>query len=117
MGKGLFGRVEQELQAREHTPGLTMSDVLTFPDDLRRLVTWMVRQGDVGMDQVMARVQKDEATCRATLADLIEKGYVLQFEIHGQTRYRIRLAPRRQREVPLDIWQCLDDKCEEQEVG
>ncbi len=117
MGKGLFGRVEQELEARQHSPGLTMSDVLTFPDDMRRLVTWMVRQGDVGMAQVMARTHQDESACRAILDGLIEKGYALQFELHGETRYRIRLAPRRQRDVPLDIWQCLDDKCEGEEVG
>jgi hypothetical protein len=113
VGTGLFGRVQKELEAREQCPGLTMADVLSLPDDLRRLVNWIVREGDVGLAQVSAFLEQDEANARATLASLIEKGFALEFEIHGENRYRVRLAPRRKHEVPLDIWQALDEKCEE----
>ena len=110
MGTGLFGRVEQELQAREKTPGLTMADILTFPPPMRRLANWLVREREVDLPAAVAFMDGDEATTRAVLSEMVGKGYVLALDIRGETRYRIRLARRRRREVPLDIWQSLDEK-------
>ena len=114
MGSGLFGRLEQELDAREKTPGLSMSDILTLPDTLRRLVNWMIRERQVEIEAAAAYMGQGETEISALLADMIEKGYVTQFEIRGQTFFRVRLAPKRGRETPLDIWGSLDEKCEEQ---
>ncbi len=114
MGSGLFGRLEQELDAREKTPGLSMSDVLTLPDTLRRLVNWMIRERQVEVEAAVAYMGQSEAEIRALLADMIEKGYVTQFEMRGTTYFRVRLAPKKGREIPLDIWSSLDDKCEGQ---
>lgn len=114
MGKGLFGRVQQELEAREKTPGLTMADIISLPDDLRRLVNWMMREGDVQLAEMVAHMEADEDAVRSMLKNLLEKGFVSELEIEGETCYRVRLAPRRRRDIPLDIWQCLEDKVEEE---
>lgn len=113
MVKGLFGRVQQELEAREKCPGLSMADILLLPDPLRRLANWLVREREVGLSEVATFLEQDEAAARATLATLVEKGFVNELEIRGETRYRVRLAVKRGREVPLDIWQCLGEKVEE----
>lgn len=44
MGEGLFGRLEQELEARDKAAGLSMADILSLPDTLRALVNWMLRK-------------------------------------------------------------------------
>ena len=114
MGSGLFGRLEQELDAREKTPGLSMTDIITLPDPLRRLVNWMVRERQVELEAAAEYLGQDVETLRSLLADMIEKGYVTQLEMRGKVFYRIRLAAKRGREIPLDIWQSLDEKVEGQ---
>jgi len=109
---GLFDRLGQELAAREKAAGLTMMDVLTLPDDLRKLFNWMMRQEEIGPADAVTFTGSDEATVRQTLASLVEKGFVREIQVGGLTRYRVRLAPKRGREVPLNIWQALDDKTE-----
>ena len=110
MGTGLFGRVEQELEAREKTPGLTMADILTFPTPMRKMANWLVREREVCLAEAVAFMEGDEVGARAVLAEMVDMGYVLELDIRGEVRYRVRLARRRRREVPLDIWQALGDK-------
>ncbi|MBI2864731.1 MAG: MarR family transcriptional regulator [Chloroflexi bacterium] len=110
MSPGLFDRLNQEMQARDKTPGLTMSDVLVLPEAERRLLNWMMRADEVSLAEVADRLQADETAARARLAELMEKGYVREIDIHGDVRYRVRLAPKRGREIPLNIWSALDDK-------
>ena len=113
MGSGLFGRVEQELGAREKSPGLNMSDVITLPNPLRRLINWMIRERQVELTAAAAYMGQDEAAVHSMLAEMVDRGEVVEFDLRGQTFFRVRLAPKRGREIPLDIWQSLDEKCEE----
>lgn len=113
MSKGLFGRLQQELEAREKAAGLSMADLLELPDNLRKLVNWLMRQQTVRLPEVAAFLEQDEATSQSALAALIEKGFVREMKVRGETCYRVRLAAKRRREVPLDVWQALDDRIEE----
>ncbi len=110
MGKGLFGRVQSELDAREKTPGLSMADILDLPESLRGLVNWMMRQDQVELSQVAQYLGQDAVGARGMLATLLEKGFVRELDIKGSVYYRIRLAPTRKRDLPPDVWQALDGK-------
>lgn len=113
MSKGLFDRLQQELDAREKAAGLSMADLLELPETLRKLANWMMRQQTIHLADAAAFLGQDDAAAQATLAALIEKGFVRELKIHGETCYRVRLAPKRGRDVPLDVWRALDDKIEE----
>jgi len=52
MGKGLFDRLQGELEAREKLPGLVVSDLLTLPEALRDLLNWMIRHDQVALADV-----------------------------------------------------------------
>ncbi|MBI2865530.1 MAG: hypothetical protein HYX94_13350 [Chloroflexi bacterium] len=114
---GLFDRLGRELEAREKAAGLSMADVLTLPDDLRRLFNWMMRQQEVGLSDAMAYLGQNEGAARSTLTSLVERGFIRELVIDGLPRYRVRLAPKRGREVPLNIWQALGEKTEKEEGG
>ena len=113
MSKGLFGRLQDEMNAREKTPGITMADILTMPDALRELINWMMREVEVGLPQVAVHLQKDEPAARTMIASLIEKGFVREIDMKGDLRYRVRLAPKRKRDMPSNIWHALDDKIQD----
>jgi hypothetical protein len=112
LGKGLFDRLQSELEAREKSPGLVMSDLLTLPDALRDMLNWMIRQDQVAFADVAACLGQDEPFAREILAGLLDKGLLREIEIRGVTHYRVRLAPKRGRALPPNLWQALDDKVE-----
>ena len=115
MDKGLFNRLEGELEARERSEGLTMSDLLELPEPLGRLLNWLMREGQATFADVTAFLGGDEAHTRAVLAGLRDRGFLREIEIHGLTQYRVRLALKRGRALPSDLWQALAEKIEGEE--
>ena len=117
MVKGLFGRLEGELEAREQSLGLRMADLLTLPEPLSRLMKWMIRQRQVSLADAATFLGEDEASARRLLAEAQGKGYVREIELPSATLYRVRLAPRGSRELPANLWQALESKVEQGEDG
>ncbi len=117
MSKGLFDRLEGELEAREQHLGLKMADLLTLPDPLGCLLNWMVRKRQVSLAEINAFLGQDEAQALCLLAEAQGRGYVREIELREGTRYRVRLSSRRGSELPEDLWQALQDKCESGEAG
>lgn len=113
MSSSLFGRLQEELDARDKAAGLSMADILSLPDPLRRLMSWLIRQEEAGLTEVAAYLQEDEPKTQNMLAELVDKGFVREMQVAGKLRYRVRLAQRRKMQMPVDIWQALDDKTEE----
>lgn len=105
---GLFDRLQGELEAQEKAAGLSMSDVLELPDPLRRLVNWMMREGEVTFSQVAAFVAQEET--RRMLNTLMERGFVREMASKPEAHYRIRLARKRGKEIPLNVWDALQEK-------
>ena len=116
MNTGLFNRLQGELEAREKTPGLSMSDLLALPEPQSGLLRWMMRKGQAGLEDVAAFLKQDEAYTRALLADLLGQGFVREIEMRGVKQYRVRVAPKRGRELPANLWQALDDKVQDEEA-
>jgi len=110
---GLFEWLQRELEEQEKAEGLTMTEILTMPDPLRQLVNWMLRQQSVDFTEIAAFVGEDEATSHAMLETLIERGIVQQVVNDDVARYHVRMASRRGRQIPLDIWQALEEKIRE----
>ncbi len=84
---------------------VTMVDVLALPDDLRTIVTELMRQREASLAEIAAHVEKDEITTHTLLAHLIAQGFVQEVQNEGedQPRYRVRLRARRGRALPLDL--------------
>lgn len=112
---GLYNRLQGELEARQKSPGLRMSDLLALPDPIGNLLNWMIRQQQVGLAEVAAFLKQDEECAHTVLVDLRDQGFVREIEMRGVTTYRVRLAPKRGKTMPADLWQALDDKVETEE--
>ena len=96
--------------AQEHTAGRTMADVLTLPDLLRQLATWMLRQEAVSLEEVVAHLgQETEQVC-SLLDTLVAQGFTQVQDQHGVPQYRMCLLSRQRRQAALDLWQTLDEK-------
>jgi len=113
MSTGLFGRLQEELDARDKAAGLSMADILSLPDPLRRLMSWLIRQENAGLPEVAAYLGEDEAKARTMIRELIDKGFVRELQIEGKLHYRVRLAARRTAQMSADLWEALGGKTEE----
>jgi predicted transcriptional regulator len=98
------GNEEDKSQA---TAGLSMGDVLLLPDAERKIVNWLVRQREATVVQVAAQIERSPQTVQELLDRLVEQGFIQYTEIEGERRYRPRLAPKRNRSVPKNIWDKL----------
>lgn len=113
MSSGIFEDLQRKLEDKEQTTGLTMSEILTMPTPLRRLVNWMLRQQKVNLAEVTAFIE-EEVTAREMLGTLMERGIVRQMEQDTQLLYYVHMAPRRGRTLPLNVWQALEEKIQEE---
>ncbi len=52
---------------------------------------------------------------RALLEDLCGRGYVREIEMQRVTQYRVRLAPKRGRALPSNLWAALGNKVKHDE--
>jgi glutamate dehydrogenase (NAD(P)+) len=108
MRKEIFDRLSADGEAQERTAGGSMAGIVALPDSLRQLVNWITRQNEVGFAEAVAHTGQDEAVVRTMLDTLLEQGFVRETDVAGESRYRVRLAPKRGRQLPQDIWQVLD---------
>jgi hypothetical protein len=117
LSKGLFDRLEDELEAREQQLGLKMSELLTLPEDLCHVLQWMIRKGQASLSEITTFLGQDEAAARALLDEAQVREYLREVELRGETHYCVRLAPRRGSILSANLWQALDDKCKDGEEG
>jgi len=61
---------------REEQAGVTMTEILALPDELRVIAIWLIGQGETGLSEVAALIEQDDATARALVAELIAQGFV-----------------------------------------
>ncbi|MGA2789552.1 MAG: aromatic amino acid transport family protein [Candidatus Bathyarchaeia archaeon] len=98
------------------TVGLTMADLVALPEDQRRLVNWLLRQGTMKRQAVTAaeaatHLGQDETKIRNTLDALVSEGLVKasgDVARAGDVRYEVCLTLRRGRKIPEEIWKALE---------
>ena len=96
--------------ARRH-----LTDVLTLPDDLRQLLNWVMRQGEVSAAEVSVRLGQNREAARSLLDELIEQGFVEEIDREGERLFRSQLPERRPYRLPEGVWEALEKDEENRE--
>ena len=99
----------EEVDARD---GLDINDLLFITDDLRKLLTWMVRRSRFDSYDLSSHTELDKSRIRELLAVLLRKGFIEITEAEEQVQYQTRVTGSfsRKYRVPSDVWKLLDDK-------
>jgi amino acid permease/DNA-binding transcriptional ArsR family regulator len=87
------------------TSGFSLAGVLALADPDAELVGWIMRQGGATAGEAASHLGEDESAVAARLRALAEQGLVRETE--AGSRFTARLAPRRRRALPEDIWSAL----------
>jgi hypothetical protein len=110
---GLFDRLQDELERRERSEGVSPLDVLELPEDLRAVLQLIARRGAMTAREVAADTGAELEPTQALLASLEQKGFLRVTDATGEPTYKRYLGHRRARTVPLNIWDALSDKVDE----
>lgn len=98
------------VQGREgEENSISMIDIFTLPDSLRHLLSWMLRKGEVTVQEVAHYLKQEEATVLPMLEHLVEDGMIRARQVGEERRFRVLLAHKSNRQVSKDIWSFLDE--------
>src|SRR5262249_1307965 len=67
----------------------------------------LMRRGEATLAEATRERGGDAESVRAALDGLVEDGFAERVGATGDPRYRIRLAARRGRQMPADVWSAL----------
>jgi hypothetical protein len=112
MDKGLFRRLQEEIEIQEEGGGITTADVLMLPAPLREIINLVTRRRVMTRAELMAETGVSEEELVDRVAQLVEKGYLREMEVAGEFKYKVIFARKRGRRVPLNLWQSLGDRVE-----
>src|SRR5207253_7810241 len=89
--------------------GAGLSDLLELDEAEAAVLGWMTRDGGVRFEQIVAHVGGDRAGAREVLESFLERGLVSESDAAGpgDLRYDVRLAVRRGRRLPGEVWDAL----------
>jgi amino acid permease len=90
------------------TSGFSLAGILTLADPDAELVGWIMRQGGTTASDAARHAGEDEPAVTARLRALAEQGLVQETE--PGSRFTARLAPRRRRALPEEIWNALSQE-------
>lgn len=86
-----------------------MTDILALPEGQGNLISWMMRSGQVDLDQVTEYLGQEPKQARAYLAPLIEQGFVRTLNIDTRPHYEVRMAGTRSRHLSRELAELAAD--------
>lgn len=92
----------------ENAGNRSMVDILALPDLEQELITWMMRQREVSLAEVVAHMNQEEESVGKILDALCSQGFVEKINEDGKLHYRTYLAPKQKSRAPKTLWQDLD---------
>jgi hypothetical protein len=108
--KSLFTVLQEEINIRERSEGISPADILELPPTLRTLLNIITRKGEASLIELAKAAKHDKDEVAQALSILADKGYLREIGEGDDRHYKTYLGRTRKRQVPLNIWEGLDDK-------
>ena len=86
----------------------SIGDLLTLPEPERKLVTWIIQQHDVSLAEATDYMKQEDETVWNMLNSLCDLGFLEEFDVEGEKRFRCHLPCKKSTELPQKIWRNLD---------
>lgn len=108
----LFQRLQEEIELRERTDGISPLDLLDLSTDLQRVLVQITRAGQISLKDLVRDLALPEGDVRTLTAQLVEKGYLREYMREDEPYYRTYFGRKRVRELSLDFWETLGQRIE-----
>ncbi|MBN1954118.1 MAG: hypothetical protein JW900_03605 [Anaerolineae bacterium] len=107
----IFDSIGKKIESQE--TGIRVSDLLTLPRDLRRIMNYVIREKQITLDQAATHAEASGEETQEMLNDLVEKGYLQADTDRGETVYRVHYGRTHPKDIPGSLWAALGDKIQE----
>ncbi|MGF1525005.1 MAG: hypothetical protein ACFBSF_21980 [Leptolyngbyaceae cyanobacterium] len=87
---------------------VTLPDLLSFPENQQRMLTWMHRQTQCSLKALIDFLDLTEETTHGLLQELQQQGLVQAITTEPETLYQVRFGSARQRRSGLLTESILD---------
>ena len=101
--------ISRELEVMNAQNGFEMAELLDISDELRRLLTWMVRKRQFSVNDLAKRINVDASAARGLINTMLRKGFIKITETEDVERYSTTMNYVPKYKVPNDIWKALED--------
>ncbi len=88
--------------------GVNITELADFPEDQRRILAWLLRNGVAQASQIASAAGLEQAQALSELKTLQAQGFVHEEESPQGSRYRSLLTFKHKRRLPADIWKTLE---------
>jgi predicted transcriptional regulator len=95
---GVFGQLQREQR------GLSSLDLVDLSPSENEVLKLFLRHGRLSLAEVSDRSRLDRGTVQTMLDAFVRGGMLRAFQVNGEPHYRPRLARRRLRKVPPEVW-------------
>lgn len=112
---GLFDRLQDELDSREQSDGLSPIDLLDLPPKLTAVIQQIVRKNGMKLDEIAAALEQNVDETQETLDELVGKGFVRRIEVKGELWYKAKFGRKADKIVHQSVWSALDGLIEEED--
>ena len=108
MDSDLFGRLQDEINARDGKSGLSPIDLLDLPETLAAIVNSIIRSNGMQLDQIAQTIEMSVPQTQQLLNDLNEKGYVRKVQVKDNIWYKANFGRKAEGNNRTGIWSILD---------
>ena len=104
--KNIFIALQEEISSLEkEEEGLRPSALLSLPDNLREIMTRVIRLDEVTAGQLARDLGKPLVETERLLSEQVAKGYLKE-----EKTYRVPLGRKKTTKLPQSIWASLEKK-------
>lgn len=105
----MIEQLKTELDALENVTGVSMSDLVAFPENLRQVLNWMIRKKVFQLEDLEKFIATEESAARPLVEEMLEKGLLEEIGDQEDEQFRVQMKTSRNYRVPSNIWQALDE--------
>jgi hypothetical protein len=105
----MIEQLKDELESLENVTGVSMSDLVAFPENLRQVLNWMIRKKIFQVEDLEKFIASEEYAARALVEDMMRKGLLEEIGNQEDEQFRVQMKASRNYRVPSNIWQALEE--------
>jgi predicted transcriptional regulator len=107
--KGLFDRLQSEIDARERQEGLSPIDLLDMPPEMAAITKKIVRRNGMKLEDIAAELGHAPDETQAALDDLVKKGFMRRVEVNDEVWYKAFFGRKADKKLSTGVWSALDN--------
>jgi predicted transcriptional regulator len=112
---GLFDRLQDEIDARGRSEGLSPIDLLDLPAEVAAITKKIVRRNGMSLAEIAEEMQQTPEAVQVTLDELVERGFIRQIEVQDEIWYKANFARKPDKKLAQGVWSVLDNLLDQNE--